>query len=795
MRVAVESKLQDEHQKPHVSTIDLDLLKGLTDEEADELLHTWEFWARPNQLEPDPVLPNGEHWVTWLILAGRGFGKTRCGAETVIKWARPGECKRIALVAEDSADARDVMVEGESGIMACSAKDFMPKYEPSKRRLTWPNGAQATLFSAEDYDSLRGPQFDGAWCDELCLVAGTLVKTEFGDKPIEEIQVGERVWTREGLKRITKAQLTDKAAELHTNGYIKGTGNHPVWTSSGFQRLTDQLIGDTVAVWQNTFYIMDEDITSGVESIRTVKGDSCLESSGKRPMDQSRPAMTFTTETKTPIITSSTTLSSLLGRNMSYDTSLGASLARTPNGERTILESMCGMEGIRSSFDVPNAKVTSSPSACELSTAIPIVKLEQIAVSEKLEERAAVYNLEVEDCNEFFANGILVHNCKWRYAQQAWDNLMFGLRLGEHPKVIVTTTPRPITLLKEIVLRSDTAITKGTTMENLGNLAPPFRKAVVDKYFGTRLGRQELNAEILDDVPGALWSRGMIDQHRIAPVDSTTPVALPFFERVIVSIDPAKELPSDSSDARGKGGETGIMVTAKDANGHGYLLEDLSIMGSPEEWGRAAVIAFDEWSADMIVYEANQGGEMVAAVLRSAARALKEDGYRTADFVPLKDVHATRGKYVRAEPVSQLYEQGKIHHVGFFAELEDQLVEFTPDGSMGYSPDRMDALVWGFTELMVGMISYEGLMDYYRQESRAIGDRLSGKTKALPGATISLKGPSGINRAYGREGDEYLIQPDGYFHVKEHDVKPLQDAGFLRVFDATTADEEVTIDG
>lgn len=551
LRVAVESKLQPEHQKPHVSNVDLALLKDLTDEEADDLLHTWEFWARPNQLEPEAILENGEHWVTWLILAGRGFGKTRCGAETIIKWAQSGECKRIALVAEDSADARDVMVEGESGILACSPRNFKPKYEPSKRRLTWPNGAQATLFSAEDYDSLRGPQFDGAWCDELC---------------------------------------------------------------------------------------------------------------------------------------------------------------------------------------------------------------------------------------------------KWRYAREAWDNLMFGLRLGEHPKVIVTTTPRPITLLKEIVLRSDTAITKGTTMENLANLAPPFRKAVVDKYEGTRLGRQELNAEILDDVPGALWNRSIIDQFRITPVDSLTPIRLPDFQRVVIAVDPAKELGGED-DKSGRGGETGIVAAGKDENGHGYLLEDLSIMGSPEEWGRAAVIAYDEWSADAIVYEANQGGEMVAAVLRNAARQLKEEGYRTADFVPLIPVHATKGKYVRAEPVSQLYEQGRCHHVGFFSELEDQMIEFTQDGKMGYSPDRLDALVWAFTELMVGQVSYEGLMDYYRQENKAVTDRLAGKTKALPGATVPLKGPTGINRAYGRDGDEYLINPKGQFDVKEQDVKPLLESGFIRVFVASDADEGMTIDG
>lgn len=512
-------------------------MQSLTDEEADDLLHTWELWARPNQLEPESILDNGEHWTTWLILAGRGFGKTRTGAETVIKWAREGTCKRIALVAEDSADARDVMVEGESGIIACSPRDFRPKYEPSKRRLTWPNGAVASLFSAEDYDSLRGPQFDGAWCDELC---------------------------------------------------------------------------------------------------------------------------------------------------------------------------------------------------------------------------------------------------KWRYAQEAWDNLQFGLRLGDHPRQIVTTTPRPVKLLKEIILRSDTAITKGTTMENLSNLAPPFRKAVVDKYLGTRLGRQELNAELLDDTPGALWNRAMIDAGRIRPVDSLTPIILPHFSRIVVSVDPQKEVGEAAA-------ETGIMVTAIDSRGHGFLLEDLSINGTPEEWGRAAVIAFDEWEADMLVYEANQGGEMVASVLRSAAKKLKEDRMRSADFVPIKAVHATRGKYVRAEPISQLYEQGKVHHVGSFPELEDQMCEYTPDGNMGYSPDRMDALVWGFTELLVAQVENQGLFDYYAQESKAVADRLSGKVLALPSAIVSLQGPLGINTAFGRGGDKYLLQDDGLFHVKEIDVKPLEEAGFIRYFAAITS--------
>jgi phage terminase large subunit-like protein len=366
--------------------------------------------------------------------------------------------------------------------------------------------------------------------------------------------------------------------------------------------------------------------------------------------------------------------------------------------------------------------------------------------------------------------------CKWRYASLAWDNLQFGLRLGDHPRQIITTTPRPMKLLKEIILRSDTYITKGSTMENLANLAPPFRKAVVDKYAGTRIGRQELNAELLDDAPGALWNRAMLDAHRIMPLNSTSRVVLPDFVRVVVAVDPQKEMGESAA-------ETGIMVVGKTADGQGYLLEDLSINGSPEEWGRRAVQAFDDWAADKIVYEANQGGEMVAAVLRGAAKSLKDDKLRSADFVPLKAVHATRGKIVRAEPVSQLYEQGRIHHVGFFAELEDQLCEYTADGTTEYSPDRMDALVWGFTELLVGSIKHEGLMDYYRQEHEAVKYRLANPEQAAGSqVTVSLQPPAGINTAYGISGTKYLLQPDGCFHVSEADRPALEGHGFVRVF-------------
>jgi len=413
-------------------------LAALSPEEISALRWHWPFWARPNQ-----VAPEGS-WTTWLILAGRGFGKTRAGSETIRQWAcgstplGKGQYSRIALVAETAADARDVMVEGESGILSCHPPEFRPVYEKTNRKLTWPNGAVAYLYNATEPDQLRGPQHDAAWCDELA---------------------------------------------------------------------------------------------------------------------------------------------------------------------------------------------------------------------------------------------------KWRYAQETWDQLQFGLRLGSHPKQIVTTTPRPIPILKKLIKDEDTVVTKGSTFDNASNLAAPFLKQIEDRYGGTRLGRQELEGEILDDIPGALWSRQSIDTFRIkeAPED---------LERVIVAVDPATSSEEGSD-------ETGIVVVglARDGDGYarGYVLEDGTLRGSPEEWARRAVQLYRRYSADRIVAEKNQGGEMVSSVLKAVDRS-----------VPITLVNASRGKHVRAEPISALYEQGRVHHVGRFDKLEDQMCLFSMDNlrsnSFG-SPDRVDALVWGLTEI------------------------------------------------------------------------------------------------
>lgn len=421
-----------------------ELLAAMSDEERDAELGKlskeqiaalrwhWPFWARKDQRPPE-----GD-WLTWLLLAGRGFGKSRCGSEWVRQMALDHPGCLIALVGETAADVRKVMVEGDSGILNISPPDFMPIYSPANRQLTWPNGSKAFTYNATQPDQLRGPQHHFAWCDEIA---------------------------------------------------------------------------------------------------------------------------------------------------------------------------------------------------------------------------------------------------KWQYMQDSWDQLQFGLRLGDNPKQVVTTTPRPLPLIKKLVADPTTAVTRGRTMDNASNLAAPFLKQIEEKYGGTRLGRQELDGEILDDIPGALWQRALIDEARVfeTPLD---------MDRVIVAVDPAASSEEGSD-------ENGIVVVgmARDSDGYarGYVLEDGSLRGSPEEWATRAVHLYRKWSADRIVAEKNQGGDMVEAVIRAVDRS-----------VPIKLVHASRGKIIRAEPISALYEQKRVHHVGRHDLLEDQMCTFSVDNIRGNgmgSPDRVDALVWGLTEV------------------------------------------------------------------------------------------------
>lgn len=275
------------------------------------------------------------------------------------------------------------------------------------------------------------------------------------------------------------------------------------------------------------------------------------------------------------------------------------------------------------------------------------------------------------------------HHGGWLDELAAWprtdtyDQYKFGLRLGLHPKTVITTTPRPTKIIKELIADEHTFVTRGSTFDNKLNLAPAALAEFERKYANTRLGQQELYGAVLDDNPGALWTRSMIDETRMTT--ETTPP----FTRVVVGVDPAVTSGEDSD-------LTGIVTAAMDAQGHYYILSDDTIKASPQEWATKAVQVFDRYKADRIVAETNNGGDLVVHLFQQVKAT-----------IPVRKVTASRGKIVRAEPIAALYEQGRVHHVGYFSELEDQMCEFEPGLNMK-SPDRMDALVWALTELSEG---------------------------------------------------------------------------------------------
>lgn len=410
----------------------LTFLSSLLDDELLALEADWRFWARPSQLPPL------EDWTVWLRLAGRGEGKTWTGANWSHEQARLFPGSRGHLVAPTAADIRDTMVEGPAGMLATAPPEFRPFYEPSKRRLTWPNGSSALLFSADEPERLRGPQCWWAWADEAA---------------------------------------------------------------------------------------------------------------------------------------------------------------------------------------------------------------------------------------------------SWRYPE-AWDQLLFGLRMGQRPRVVVTTTPKPGRLLRDLLQRPDCIVSRGKTRDNLANLSPVFLSTVVAKFQGTRLGRQELDGELLEDTPGALWTRAVIDAGRVR--------SAPELRRVLVAIDPAAKSREDSN-------ETGIVVAGVAADGHAYILADGSgrfppVSHDPQRpgWANRAIALLHQYHGDRVIAEVNNGGEMVETTLRVADPT-----------VPYLAVTASRGKVRRAEPVAALYEQGTVHHVGAFEGLEDQMTSYvaTMSDDHSASPDRMDALVWALTAL------------------------------------------------------------------------------------------------
>ena len=531
----------------------------------------------------------------WLLLAGRGSGKTRSGSE----WIRAVKehVSPIALVGPTAADVRDVMVRGPAGLLAIAPPDDYPDYQPSNRRVVWRNGAYALLFSAEEPDRLRGPNHAAAWCDELaCLIAGTLIETPLGPKPIETIRQGDFVETRSGPRRVAWAGLTRQSAPLWklttTAGDILiGTANHPVFIDKkGFVQLQSLVVGDGLVKW------------------RLSKASSGAVGDG---------------------------------------------------GSITAITDTC-----------------------------------YVANVQKLDMLLPVYNLEVIGEHEYFANGIVVHN-SWQYPEETWSNLQFGLRSGPQPRACITTTPRPIKLIRQLMEDPLSRVSRTSSYHNRAHLAPSFFDQIIKRYEGTRLGRQEIYGELLEDVPGALWTHDIIERTRLPYY-----AKLPDFARIVVAIDPAMTSGEDAD-------STGIVVAAKDSHEHAYVLADHSGHYQPHEWAQTAIAAFHNPArpADRIVAEVNNGGEMVEHTIR-----MIDPG------VPFTAVHASRGKVIRAEPVSALYQQERVHHIGTFGALEDEMTSFTIDWDRATngSPDRVDALVWAITELIIA----ESAPDYWLAWSR-----------------------------------------------------------------------------
>ena len=664
-------------------------------------LYDWTQHARPSQLPPD------WEWGVWAIITGRGWGKTRTGAEWVRREIEERGRRRIALVAETAADARDVMVEGESGIMAIGPPWNRPIYEPSKRRVTWPNGAIAITYSADKPDQVRGPQHDGAWC----LEGETLIAMADGShERIEAIRAGDFVATIYGPRPVRAAECTRRDAELWqittTEGpELVGTPDHLVFADGTFKPLCDVRPGAIMRAWMERSYLRAS--ASGLTDATTsaiAVASSCTVLSGRRFAARFRKAISSTTRTAINWITGSRTWSAYPVLFTPQPTGgwvgpsgirLNDQLQPSGYGRRLTLYRAFVRDAVASIRH--GAPIADGVAAnAERLPAITVMSVE------RLNRRADVYDIAVEGAAHFFASGLLVHNCdevgKWRRGRETWDNMLMGVRqkITPEPQVVVTSTPRETSfargvqatgpeVIKELLKNEDSlfALTRGSTYENLDNLSLMFRRTVVKRYEGTRIGRQELEGELLEDVPGALWHLADIDAMRIRKDD------VPDLDRVVVAIDPSGGSSSDSD-------EVGIVVAGKgmcsckgEAEEHGFILDDISGRLSPLEWARRAVAAYKWHRADRIIAERNFGGDMVEQTIRSVDQS-----------VSYKGVVASRGKAVRAEPIAALYEprQAIIHHVGILPELEDQLCGWVPGMR---SPDRLDALVWALDDLML----------------------------------------------------------------------------------------------
>lgn len=686
--------------------------------EREQLRYAWyRLHARPAQR-----MPPGE-WDTWMVRAGRGFGKTRTGAESVRRRVNAGEARYVTLIGPTAADSRDVMIEGESGLLAVHPPDTRPKYEPSKRLLTWPNGAIGHVRSAEEPDGLRGLNSDLIWGDEpACLVADTLVETHRGRVRIIDVRADDLVLTRHGYRTVLWSGPTRPDAELvtihTTHGSLTCTPDHLIATDTGWIPASAVTPSSRLASWENTSMMVRQRGSRGAASAGTATAPATTRiapatcSTARSTALSSDRSLTTTTCT-TSTATRRTTIRRISNASITAHTRASTTwrrLSRSPSNatqrSRRLVLAATGRTGNRGPFPALDAESRSSRlvSARRSARHGAVLRPTVLAVEPCL-HRAQTYDLTVADVHEFIADGVVVHN-SWKTGSAAWDNASLGNRLGT-PKAILTGTPRPLPWLRELEREAGTVVTLGATFDNVGNLADAFVRLIVGRYQDTRLGLQELFAQYLDDTEGAFWKLRVIEQWRIATFDRARPaesliealVALSS-KGVVVDLGRIAALRRDrrrwrtivAVDPPGETAECGIVIGTAPERGkmgvdHCVILGDDSLAGTPEEWGAQVVKAFRAWNAEAVYVESNQGGDMCRAVIHAVDAT-----------VPVKKIRAKVSKKERAQPVSALYEAGWIHHWGQLPKLEDQQTTWVPDESP--SPDRLDAAVHCVRELL-----------------------------------------------------------------------------------------------
>lgn len=694
-------------------TLHIDYLRSLPEEEGAAILDamtpeelqwfSYDFygcWAHPYQQPPEG------HWSTWVLFGGRGSGKSRAGAEWIKERVKQG-ARTIALVGRTKRDVREVMVKALLSDQLYPDGE-RPVYNPSLSKLTWPNGAIAYLYSADEPDQMRGPQHDTAWCvsgDTLILMAdGT-------ERPIKEVLVGDMVQTRSGPRRVQKSTQTHPSAPLwelraSDGRTLIGTANHPIWVNGQFVPLCDVPTGGIMWACQKPLSTTATVISTTAKTIiATLAANYSTALCGLWNAGRSLRAMWSTISTVINSTIAWTTLNSCYGAIMSDSTVKSAGRLGTPPTDPSRLNK-AGQTANRARLRASTAARSSVQPLPLLSGVVTNVEsppVITVSAVRPLGQIGAVYNLLVGGDHEYFANGLLTHNCDelaaWR-RPDAWDQLQFGMRVpapvtaygesqGLHgflqPQTIATTTPKRVEFFRNVLKSHGVVTTGGSTYANRANLSEHFIQHITTQYGGTRLGQQEIHGVMLDDNPDALWQYSTIEKYRMGI--QGRPFVRDSLIRIVIGVDPEAASGEDSA-------ETGIIVAGRTRSRHLYVLEDCTVHGTPDQWGRAVVEAYHRWSADLIVGEVNNGGDMVGHVILTADPR--------ANFKP---VRASRGKVVRAEPVSAIYEQGRGHHVGYLPELESQITSWMPGEK---SPDRMDALVWAATELLITDGMYNG---------------------------------------------------------------------------------------